>query len=141
MTEIPDDIMQAKTEVQLRDAISVAIDDFVGKLHSEKITSITEIIAAERAKWEAELATLRAENERLRKALKTPDADRRQWFLRNLIAEQGSFNRRDLVAAFGISVPQASHDIARLLKEYPDLADYSKTAKKYIARAALKGGE
>lgn len=109
--------------------------------HLEALQRIANAIAAERAKWEAELATLRAENARLREALKTPDADRRQWFLRNLIAEQGGFNRRDLVAAFGISVPQASHDIARLLKEYPDLADYSKTAKKYIARAALKGGE
>lgn len=68
---------------------------------------------------------------RLRQALTLPDADRRQWFISDLLAERGYFNRSDICNAFGVSVPQASLDIRRWLDSNPSAATYNMTSKRY----------
>lgn len=78
-----------------------------------------------------ELVELRREIEQMRIALRMPDADRRQWFLSDLIARVGHFNRADLCTAFGVSVPQASHDIRRFIEAFPHVATYNKSTKRY----------
>lgn len=95
-------------------------------------------VAAYVADLEAERDAAKAENERLRKALTMPDADRRQWRLAELIATVGHFNRSDLRRDFGISIPQASADIKRFIVNHPHVAKYDRTLKMYV-RAALGG--
>lgn len=95
-------------------------------------------VAAYVADLEAERDAAKAENERLRKALTMPDADRRQWRLAELIATVGHFNGSDLRRDFGISIPQASADIKRFIVNHPHVAKYDRTLKMYV-RAALGG--
>ncbi|HEU4986841.1 MAG TPA: hypothetical protein VFT89_07230 [Rhizobiaceae bacterium] len=85
----------------------------------------------------AEMDQAQGENAWLRDMFFRTDADRRQWYLSDLIARLGHFNRGDLCEAFGISVPQASADIRRFLASFPYVAVYNKSAKRY-ERAALK---
>lgn len=59
-----------------------------------------------------------------------PDAKRRLWFISYRIAK-GALNRSDLTNAFGISVPQASSDIAAWMKLHPGAAVYDRKAKHY----------
>jgi hypothetical protein len=47
----------------------------------------------------------------------------------------GEVNRTDLVRRFGISMSQASGDIARYLARDPPGVSYDKSAKRYVARA------
>lgn len=102
---------------------------------SEILKAGTAHMQFKAAKYEERIAALSAENDRLREALTTPDADRRQWFLSELVTRQGYFNRRDLCEAFGISVPQAAIDIARWLKTQPlESVTYNKSAKRYEVR-------
>jgi hypothetical protein len=42
--------------------------------------------------------------------------------------------RADLVRTFGVSVPQASSDLAHFLALHPGAMVYNKTAKRYAAR-------
>lgn len=83
----------------------------------------------------ARITAIEAERDALKEALKMPDADRRQWFLSELVSSKGYFNRANLCEAFGISTPQASTDIRRFLTKFPGLIEYDKTAKRYARRA------
>ena len=78
-----------------------------------------------------------AELDALRKALAMPDKDRRQWFIGDQLDRLGYLNRADLVAAFGISVPQASTDIQAWLAANPGAAVYNSSAKRYEATGGL----
>lgn len=77
------------------------------------------------------VASLEAENKRLREALCLPDADRRLMVLSEMIATKGSFRRADLRRQFGISIPQASADIKRWLAANPGAATYNRSSKQY----------
>lgn len=79
----------------------------------------------------AYVASLEAENARLREALCLPDADRRLMVLSEMIATKGSFRRADLRRQFGISIPQASADIKRWLAANPGAATYNRSSKQY----------
>lgn len=43
----------------------------------------------------------------------------------------GHINREHVMRKFGISMPQASMDIASVLARWPDLMAYNKSAKRY----------
>lgn len=43
----------------------------------------------------------------------------------------GQMNRENIIAKFGVSLPQASIDIQEVLKRYPDLMTYNKSTKRY----------
>lgn len=45
----------------------------------------------------------------------------------------GFINREHLMKKFGVSTPQASTDINRFLKLYPDAMRYDRSAKRYVA--------
>lgn len=81
-----------------------------------------------------------AEIDRLRQALTLPDADRRQWFISDLLDRRGYFNRSDICEAFGVSVPQASLDIRKWIERNPDAATYNMSSKRY-EREALNARE
>ncbi|MRN43427.1 MULTISPECIES: hypothetical protein [unclassified Brucella] len=110
-----------------------------------------ELLAAERALAETatrQNALLWKRNEALKaklaaaeKALTMPDAERRLFFISDLLARQGYFNRADLCDAFGVSVPQASIDIRKWLETHNGAVAYNKKSKRYecTARAALRG--
>ena len=50
----------------------------------------------------------------------------------------GCINREHIERKFRISTPQASNDIALVLRRWPDLMTYNKSAKRYeLTRAAL----
>lgn len=51
------------------------------------------------------------------------------------VAEWGYINRADLMAAFGISMPQAARDLAAFQNAWPDAIRYDRCAKRYIAGA------
>lgn len=89
------------------------------------------------------LLALTARVAELEAALRLPDADRRQWYLSELIATKGYFNRKDLCEHFKISTPQASADIRRFTSEFPELTTYNKSLKRYdlrrAATAAMEG--
>lgn len=48
----------------------------------------------------------------------------------------GHIRREHVMRKFGISKPQASMDIAEVLKRWPDLMDYNLSAKRYERRDA-----
>jgi WYL domain len=50
----------------------------------------------------------------------------------------GEVNRTDLVRRFGVSLAQASADIARYLARAPEGVSYDKQAKRYIAEASFR---
>lgn len=61
------------------------------------------------------------------------------WFTRarhDWIAEQlhvyGFINRDHLVRKFGISVPQASHDLTAFVRQHPDAVRYDLQRKCYV---------
>lgn len=123
MTTIPDDIQKDA------DRIAHAVSAQVYGSHS----IIARALLAERERSAAEITALKAWG-------RMPDAQRRQWWLSNLIATRGYFNRSDLTAEFVISIPQASKDIQVWLKANPNTAVYNDSAKRYDrARAALEG--
>lgn len=45
--------------------------------------------------------------------------------------EQGTINRSDIAAAFGMSIPQASNDLKAYQKDHPDGIEYDHRAKTY----------
>src|SRR5260370_19535743 len=50
----------------------------------------------------------------------------------------GAVNRTDLVRRFGVSMSQASGDIARYLARDPAGVSYDKSAKRYVAGEAFR---
>jgi predicted DNA-binding transcriptional regulator YafY len=51
---------------------------------------------------------------------------------------EGTLNRSDIVDYFGVSVPQASNDLARYQELAPRNIEYDRSAKRYFATAAFK---
>lgn len=76
---------------------------------------------------------LHAEIDRLRKALTLSDADRRLWFISDLLGKRLYFNRYEICEAFGVSIPQASIDIRRWMEKHPGAIKYNKSLKRYEA--------
>lgn len=46
----------------------------------------------------------------------------------------GYINREHLIRKFGLSTPQASHDLQQFQKLNPGTMEYDKCAKRYISR-------
>lgn len=59
--------------------------------------------------------------------------EQRMAFVEERLFWQGAVNRNDLVRRFGVSMSQASADIARYLARKPTGVTYDKSAKRYIA--------
>lgn len=64
--------------------------------------------------------------------------ERRLEFIDFRLFWEGHLNRADLVDFFGVSVPQASADLARYLEEAKGNAVYDKTRKAYVAGQRFK---
>jgi hypothetical protein len=64
--------------------------------------------------------------------------ERRLEFIDFRLRWEGRLNRGDLMAFFGISVPQASLDIARYLETAPANLTYDRSARVYVATDAFK---
>ncbi len=64
--------------------------------------------------------------------------DRRLEFIDFRLRWDGRLNRADLVAFFGISVPQASLDIAKYLELAPDNLVYDRSARVYLVASKFK---
>lgn len=64
--------------------------------------------------------------------------DRRLEFIDFRLRWDGRLNRADLVAFFGISVPQASLDIAKYLEMAPGNLVYDRSARVYLAASKFK---
>jgi hypothetical protein len=60
------------------------------------------------------------------------EEQRRTWVC-DFIAKNGRINRKDIMAEFGISKPQASIDLKKLQEDFPMLLVYNKKAKAYEA--------
>lgn len=65
-------------------------------------------------------------------------AERRLSFIDFRLYWEGRINRKDLIDFFGISVPQASADLAKYQKEAPENIDYDKSGKFYFATKKFK---
>ncbi|MGH8371114.1 MAG: helix-turn-helix transcriptional regulator [Gammaproteobacteria bacterium] len=63
---------------------------------------------------------------------------RRQEFIETCLFWEGRINRRDLVDKFGISVPQATDDIAQYIKRAPSNIAYDAKEKAYLITATYK---
>jgi len=63
--------------------------------------------------------------------------DRRLEFIDFRLRWDGQLNRSDLTEFFGISIPQASLDLARYLDLAPDNAAYDRSAKLYLAAVSF----
>src|SRR6266436_6236336 len=63
--------------------------------------------------------------------------ERRLAFVEERLFWLGEVNRMDLVRRFGVSMSQASADIARYLALRPAVA-YDKSAKRYVAGAGFR---
>jgi hypothetical protein len=101
-------------------------------LTGEEIADMQQLMFEALPRWaQDELTSLRAENARLWEVLKLSDAETRQWFIGDLIRKNGHLNRSDLVAAFNISVPQASVDIQKWIAANPGRISYNVHAKRY----------
>ncbi|HVY58730.1 MAG TPA: WYL domain-containing protein [Xanthobacteraceae bacterium] len=64
--------------------------------------------------------------------------ERRLAFIEERLFWLGEVNRTDLVSRFGVSMSQASVDIARYLALEPAGVDYDKSAKRYVAHERFK---
>ena len=64
-----------------------------------------------------------------------PDAERRQWFIGDHLAREGSIRRGDIMETFGVSTPQASKDIQVWLDAHPGAMSYDTSAKRYVRAA------
>ncbi len=64
--------------------------------------------------------------------------ERRLAFIEERLFWVGEVNRADLMRRFGVSLGQASADIARYLARAPEGVVYDKKAKRYIADAGFK---
>lgn len=88
---------------------------------------------------EARVKVLEDRVKLLEEGLRLPDAKRRLWFISDILATRGAFNRSDLCNAFGISVPQASKDIQNWMKRHPNTAIYNKSTKRYEISSVTDG--
>src|SRR5947209_18161083 len=59
--------------------------------------------------------------------------ERRLAFIEERLFWLGAVNRTDLVRRFGVSMSQASGDVARYLARAPQGVGYDKSAKRYVA--------
>src|ERR1700722_3589805 len=59
--------------------------------------------------------------------------ERRLEFIEFRLLWEGGVNRADLIDTFGISVPQASKDLALYQEQAPGNVVYDKSAKRYVA--------
>ncbi len=64
--------------------------------------------------------------------------DRRLEFIDFRLRWDGRINRSDITSFFGISVPQASLDIARYLELGPENLEYDRSSRIYLASPAFK---
>lgn len=64
--------------------------------------------------------------------------ERRLAFIEDRLFWLGEINRTDLVRRFGVSLGQASADIARYLESGPPDVHYDKNAKRYVAGAKFE---
>jgi len=64
--------------------------------------------------------------------------EQRLAFIEERLFWLGEVNRTDLVRRFGVSMGQASMDIARYLARSPSGVDYDKRAKRYVADAKFR---
>lgn len=66
----------------------------------------------------------------------------RQSFIADFVRGKGTLNVKDVMDKFGISKPQASRDIQKFIKEYPNLLTYNTSTKRYEIRkpeSAVRG--
>lgn len=68
-----------------------------------------------------------------------------RWFEQqriNYIAETlralGYINREHLIQKFGISTPQASHDLTVFQRIHPNAIKYDRSAKRYVSNCSTK---
>src|SRR5262245_10495265 len=64
--------------------------------------------------------------------------ERRLEFIEFRLLWEGGVNRADLIDTFGISVPQASKDLALYQEQAPGNVVYDKSAKRYVASDRFK---
>ncbi|MBD9447314.1 hypothetical protein [Rhizobium sp. RHZ01] len=55
-------------------------------------------------------------------------------WIRERVAALGTINRLDIMAQFRVSSPTASADLQNVQKRWPDLLEYDKTGKRYVAK-------
>ncbi len=63
--------------------------------------------------------------------------EQRLEFIETVLFWQGTINRSDLMARFGVSVPQASADIKKYREVAPGNMEYDGTLKRYVATVAF----
>jgi hypothetical protein len=64
--------------------------------------------------------------------------ERRLQFIDFRLRWEGRLNRNDLVEHFGLSIPQASIDIAKYIELVPDNLRYDRSSKSYVTGADFK---
>jgi len=65
--------------------------------------------------------------------------DQRMAWIAETLRVFGFINRSHLMRKFGISEPQASHDLAEYARLYPGAMRYDTSSKRYTATAAGTG--
>src|SRR5262245_47444799 len=64
--------------------------------------------------------------------------DRRLEFIEYRLRWNGHLNRADLTSFFGISVPQASLDVAEYARRAPNNLEYDHSTRMYVAKDGLE---
>ncbi|MCY4155423.1 MAG: transcriptional regulator [Gammaproteobacteria bacterium] len=64
--------------------------------------------------------------------------ERRLEFIEFRLFWEGGINRADIVSEFGVSVPQASKDLALYQEQAPDNIHYDRRRKKYFSRKSIR---
>jgi len=82
------------------------------------------------------IEALEAKLSALETAFFLPGNRRRLFWISELLAKQGHFNRFEIVNVFGVSVPQASIDIQCWIRENPGAAAYIHSRRRYEATKA-----
>jgi len=62
---------------------------------------------------------------------------RRLW-IKEMLEVYGFINRSHLMTKFNISMPQASKDLQKFLKENPTFVEYDLTRKCYVRKSKLR---
>lgn len=112
------------------DTLTDLLDELSGQVRGQLDRMLTA---------EARVKVLEVRIKLLEEGLRLPDAKRRLWFISDILATRGAFNRSDLCSSFGISVPQASKDIQNWLKRHPNSAIYNKSTKRYEVSSVTDG--
>lgn len=66
--------------------------------------------------------------------LTTREQPQRVAFIGHELDAKGAVNRAEIVAEFGVSVPQASADFSAYQRLFPSRMTYDKTRKAYVAK-------